>query len=82
MCNRVDNYGLSISEVSAELHALNVQENCYYAEEIYAFQRPSIPVVLEYNGRKITHIWGINQEISNDKPAKRINLTAEKSHTF
>ena len=83
MCNRVDNYGLSISAVSNELHAEIVEGNYYYAEEINAFQRPAIPVVLEHNGRKITHgTWGINQEIPKDKPAKGINLTAEKTHTF
>lgn len=83
MCNRVDNYGLSISQVSQELEAEIVEGNYYYAEEINAFQRPAIPIVLEYDGRKITHgTWGINQEIPKDKPAKGINLTAEKSHTF
>lgn len=83
MCNRVDNYGLSISQVSQELEAEIVEGNYYYAEEINAFQRPPIPIVLEHDGRKITHgTWGINQEIPKDKPAKGINLTAEKSHTF
>lgn len=38
---------------------------------------------MEYEGRKITHAtWGIKKDIPKDKPAKGINLTAEKSHTF
>ena len=83
MCNRVDNYGLSISEVSNELQAEIVENDYYYAEKINAFQRPAIPVVLEHEGRKITNAtWGINKDIPIDKPAKGINLTAEKSHTF
>lgn len=83
MCNRVDNYGLSISEVSEELQAEIVENNYYYSDEINAFQRPAIPVVLEHEGRKITHAtWGINKDIPKDKPAKGINLTAEKAHTF
>ena len=58
MCNRVDNYGLSISEVSNELQAEIAENNYHYAEEINAFQRPAIPVVLEHEGRKITHAHG------------------------
>lgn len=38
MCNRVDNYGLSISEVSEELQAEIVENNYYYSDEINAFQ--------------------------------------------
>lgn len=34
MCNRIDNYGLSILEVSNELHAEIVEKIYYYAEEI------------------------------------------------
>lgn len=83
MCNRVDNSGLSIDEVSEELDAEIVEGNYYFNKEINAFNRPAIPIVLEYEGRKITHgTWGIKQEIPKDKPAQGINLTAEKTHTF
>ena len=83
MCNRVDNAGLSMDEVSRALQAEIVEGNYYTAEEINAFSRPAIPVVLEHEGRKITHgTWGIQPNAPKDKPAQGINLTAEKSHTY
>lgn len=83
MCNRVDNYGISIEEVSDRLNAEIVEENYQYATETSAFDRPVLPIVLDYQGRKITHgKWGLKKDIPNDRPAQGINLTAEKSHTF
>lgn len=83
MCNRVDNFKLSIDQVSHELRAEIVEGNYHLAEEVNAFSRPAIPIVLDHHGRKITHgTWGILKEIPKDKPAQGINLTAEKSHTF
>lgn len=83
MCNRVDNYGISIEEVSDRLSAEIVEENYQYATEASAFDRPVLPIVLDYQGRKITHgKWGLKKDIPNDRPAQGINLTAEKSHTF
>lgn len=83
MCNRVDNYGLSIDEVSRALEAEIVEGNYFFDKDINAFQRPAIPIVLEHEGRKITNgTWGIEKEIPKDKPAKGINLTAEKTHSF
>lgn len=83
MCNRVDNAGLSIEEVSRELQAEIVEGNYYMADEVNAFNRPAIPIVLEHEGRKITHgTWGIIREIPKDKPAQGINLKAENAHTY
>lgn len=45
MCNRVDNFGLSIEAVSRELHAEIVEGNYYMANEVNAFDRPAIPIV-------------------------------------
>ncbi|RCU42308.1 hypothetical protein EIZ47_10200 [Chryseobacterium lacus] len=83
MCNRVDNEGISIEEAAERLRAEIVENNYQFAKEINAFQRPAIPIVLDYQGRKITHgTWGLKKEIPKDKPAQGINLTAEKTHTF
>ena len=72
-----------MDEVSRALQAEIVEGNYYTAEEINAFSRPAIPVVLEHEGRKITHgTWGIQPNAPKDKPAQGINLTAEKSHTY
>lgn len=83
MCNRVDNFKLSIDEVSRELQAVIAEDRYFFAQQINAFSRPAIPIVLDYQGRKITHgTWGLYKEIPKEKPAYGINLTAEKSHTF
>ena len=83
MCNRIDNSDLSMDEVSNALQAEIVEGNYYFKQEINAFDRPSIPIVIDYEGRKITHgTWGIERDIPKDKPARGINLTAEKTHTF
>ncbi|WP_332030368.1 SOS response-associated peptidase family protein [Kaistella sp.] len=83
MCNRVDNEGLSLQEVSRALAAEIVEGNYYTAKEVNAFERPAIPIVLEHDGRKITHgTWGIEQDIPKDKPGKGINLKAENSWSF
>lgn len=60
-----------------------VEGNYQFAKELSAFDRPAMPVALDYQGRKITHgTWGIKKEIPKDKPEQGINLTAEKTHTF
>lgn len=83
MCNRVDNEGISIQETADKLRAEIVEGNYQFAKELSAFDRPAIPVVLDYQGRKITHgTWGIKKEIPKDRPAQGINLTAEKTQTF
>ena len=83
MCNRVDNEGISIQETADRLRAEIVEGNYQFAKELSAFDRPAIPVVLDYQGRKVTHgTWGIKKEIPKDRPAQGINLTAEKTHTF
>ena len=83
MCNRVDNEGISIDEVSERLKAQIVEGNYQFAKEVNAFNRPAVPIVVDYQGRKITHgTWGINKDIPKDRPAQGINLTAEKTHTF
>lgn len=83
MCNRVDNFGISIEKTSAELNAEEAEANYYPAKEVNAFERPALPVVLDYNGRKITHAtWGLHKEIPKDRPALGINLTAEKTDTL
>lgn len=83
MCNRVDNAGLSIDEVSRELQAEIAEGNYYFADEVNAFNHPAIPVVVEHNGRKITHgTWSLYPNPPKDKPSMGINLQSEKSHTF
>lgn len=67
MCNRVDNEGISIQETADRLRAEIVEGNYQFAKELSAFDRPAIPVVLDYHGRKITHgTWGIKKEIPKD----------------
>ena len=83
MCNRVDNFGISIEKISEELNAEEAEEKYYAAKEVNAFDRPALPVVLDHHGRKITHAtWGLNKEIPKDRPALGINLTAEKANTL
>lgn len=55
MCYRIDNSNRSIKEVSEALTAEIVEENYFFSEEANAFNRPALPVVLDYHGRKITH---------------------------
>ncbi|WFB67097.1 SOS response-associated peptidase family protein [Chryseobacterium sp. WX] len=83
MCNRVDNEGLSIEEVSANLSAEIVEGNYILKPEVNAFDVPAMPIVLDHHGRKITHgTWRLYKEADKAKPGKGINLTAEKTHTF
>lgn len=83
MCNRVDNEGISIDEVSESLQAQIVEGNYQFAKEVNAFNRPALPIFLDHQGRKITQgTWGINKNIPKDRPAQGINHTAEKTHTF
>lgn len=83
MCNRVDNYGLSIEKVADYLKAEISEGNYILNKEVNAFSVPALPVVLEHQGRKITHgTWRLYKEADKTKPGKGINLTAEKTHTF
>ena len=83
MCNRVDNYGISIEKVSQQLEAEIAEGNYFFANELNAFDRPALPIVLDHHGRKITHgTWGLIKEIQKDRPAQGINLTAEKAGTL
>lgn len=83
MCNRVDNYGLSLKNVSQALEAEIAEGNYFTSKEVNAFERPAIPIVLEHEGRKITHgTWGIQKEIAKDHPGQGINLKAENSWTY
>lgn len=83
MCNRVDNAGLSIEEVSANLAAEIVEGNYILDSEVNAFSVPALPIVLDHHGRKITHgTWRLYKDADKTKPGKGVNLTAEKTHTF
>lgn len=83
MCNQVDNYGLSIEKVADYLKAEIAEGNYILNKQVNAFTVPAIPIVLEHHGRKITHgTWRLYKEADKTKPAKGINLTAEKTHTF
>lgn len=83
MCNRVDNFGISIEKISEELNAEEAEEKYYSATEVNAFDRPALPVILDHHGRKITHAtWGLSKEIPKDRPALGINLMAEKANTL
>lgn len=83
MCYSFSNKKVDLDKVSAEMNAENYEKEYILSENVSAFTRPALPIVLEHNGRKITHgTWGLYAEIPKDKPAKGLNLTAEKSHTF
>lgn len=83
MCNRVDNGDLSLEEVSEALRAEMVEGNYVLRREVNAFDVPALPIILDHNGRKITHgTWRLYKDADPTKPGKGINLTAEKTHSF
>ena len=83
MCYSFDNKKVNLDKVAEELNAENYESGYSQSEIVSAFSRPAMPIVLEHEGRKITHgTWGLYAEIPKDKPAKGLNLTAEKTHTF
>lgn len=83
MCNRVDNEDMSLEEVSEALRAEMVEGNYILKREVNAFDVPALPIVIEHEGRKITHgTWRLYKESDPTKVGKGINLTAEKTHTF
>ncbi|MGK6342817.1 SOS response-associated peptidase family protein [Chryseobacterium sp. DT-3] len=83
MCYSFDNKKVNLDKVAEELNAENYESGYSKSELVSAFSRPAMPIVLEHEGLKITHgTWGLYAEIPKDKPAKGLNLTAEKTHTF
>lgn len=83
MCYSFDNKKVDLDKVAQEFEAENYESGYVQSEIVSAFARPALPIVLDYQGRKVTHgTWGLYAEIPKEKPAKGLNLTAEKTHTF
>ncbi|MFP3835367.1 SOS response-associated peptidase family protein [Chryseobacterium sp. SIMBA_028] len=83
MCYSFNNKKVDLKKIAEELDAENYESDYVQEENVSAFTRPAMPIVLEHNGRKITHgTWGLYTEIPKDKPAKGLNLTAENTHTY
>lgn len=83
MCYSFNNKKVDLKKIAEELDAENYESDYVQEENVSAFTRPAMPIVLEHNGRKITHgTWGLYSEIPKDKPAKGLNLTAENTHTY
>lgn len=83
MCYTVSNEKINLQQVVHDLHAESTESNLALANNISAFARPLMPVVLEHHGRKLTNaVWGLHEEIPKATPAKGLNLQAENSHTF
>ncbi|HAO26726.1 MAG TPA: hypothetical protein DCQ68_01690 [Chryseobacterium indologenes] len=83
MCYSFSNKTVDLKKIAEEMEAENYETGYVQEENVSAFTRPAMPIVLEHNGRKITHgTWGLYAEIPKDKPAKGLNLTAEKTNTF
>lgn len=83
MCYKVSNSKIDIGKSSEELMAEFQNFEFSLSADVNAFGKPTLPVFVEENGRKLEKaIWKLTQPKAGEPATKGLNLQAENSFSF